>query len=187
MVEREHASLIDALSKFCQGNPEVWPDKLTLALWADRIAWKRTTEESPYKLLFGQESVLPIELKYQTWNTLNLDSTKTTENLISAHVYQPEAKEDLVTDVAQKLKEFRERNRVYFESIHKIRRDALKTGEIVLLYDSTIGKSRQSKLDDIWMGPYMIESSSGNGSYRIKELDGTIKRTPVAGNRLRRF
>ncbi|OLY82100.1 hypothetical protein AYI68_g3781 [Smittium mucronatum] len=105
MVERGHGHLIDALSKYCQGNP----------------GYKQ--KKAHKSCFFAHESVLSIELKYLTWNMLNWDSTKTTVDLISAHMYQLEAKEELVTDVAQKLKEFRERNREYFEPSHKIRRD----------------------------------------------------------------
>ena len=39
----------------------------------------------------------------------------------------------------------------------------------------------QEKLDDKWKGPYYIHEVLLNGSYKIKELDGKILRTPFNG------
>ncbi|OMJ09125.1 hypothetical protein AYI70_g11109 [Smittium culicis] len=88
---------------------------------------------------------------------------------------------------ANKIKKSRERNKIYFEKKHNIRHNPLEEGCMVLLYDSTIGKSRERKLDNRWNGPYIVTKSLGNGSYYLRELDGTRKRGSVAGNRLKRF
>ena len=38
-----------------------------------------------------------------------------------------------------------------------------------------------------WLGPYRVHRDNGNGSYIIKELDGTVLSDSTAGNRLKRF
>ncbi|OMJ26655.1 hypothetical protein AYI69_g3938 [Smittium culicis] len=148
---------------------------------------KTTTGESPYKLIFGQESILPIEFKHATWIAVSWDDNMSTTDLLKARMRQMEAKEELVTIAADKVKKSRERNKIYFEKKHKIRHNPLEEGYMVLLYDSTIGKSRERKLDNRWNGPYIVTKSLGNGSYYLRELDGTRKRGSVAGNRLKRF
>lgn len=37
------------------------------------------------------------------------------------------------------------------------------------------------------MGPYTIAEVCGNGSYKLASMDGVRLKTPVAGNRLKKF
>ncbi|OMJ16874.1 Retrovirus-related Pol polyprotein from transposon [Smittium culicis] len=187
MVERGHGPLIDALSKYCRGKPGAWPEKLPLALWADRVTTKSTAGESPYRILFGQESVLPIEFEYRTWNSIEWTDSMTTEELLVARMNQLDAKDNLSEKVAERIMDARINNKHYFDRKHKIRKEPLEVNDMVLLYNSTIQKNREMKLDDRWHGPYHISKVLGNGAYNLRELDGTRRGGSVAGNRLKRF
>ncbi|KAH9317416.1 hypothetical protein KI387_019185, partial [Taxus chinensis] len=44
-------------------NQRTWHTRLKSALWADRITPKRSIGNSPYKLVYGKEAVLPISLE----------------------------------------------------------------------------------------------------------------------------
>ena len=59
LVERGHQAVLNALSKLA----EKWVKNLPLVVWADRITTRALIGFAPYKLVFGQDCVLPIELK----------------------------------------------------------------------------------------------------------------------------
>ena len=40
-----------------------WDNKLIDALWAYCTAYKVTTKSTPFQLVYGQEAILPVELK----------------------------------------------------------------------------------------------------------------------------
>ncbi|OMJ07072.1 Transposon Ty3-G Gag-Pol polyprotein [Smittium culicis] len=70
MIERGHGPLVNTISKYCENDVYNWPKYLHMALWADRITAKRTTGEPPYKIVYGQDCILPIEIEHETWNSL---------------------------------------------------------------------------------------------------------------------
>lgn len=47
-------------------NQRTWHAKLKSELWADMITPKRSTSNSPYKLVYGKEAVLSISLELPT-------------------------------------------------------------------------------------------------------------------------
>ncbi|OMJ20165.1 hypothetical protein AYI70_g4281 [Smittium culicis] len=111
----------------------------------------------------------------------------TTEELLECRIKQLDKKKDLISRASTKLKESRKKNAIYFNRKHNIRSEPLKVGDMVLQFDNTIGKQRHLKLSNRWYGPYIVTKDNKNGSYYIKELDGAVLRTPVAGNRLKKF
>ena len=63
-----------------EDRPRNWHETLSDTLWAYRISQHGVTKVSPYQLVYGQESVLPIEV--------NLSSTRTRyQNDITAEDY----------------------------------------------------------------------------------------------------
>ena len=45
-----------------ENNKRNWDSKLKYALWADRVTTKKSTGNSPFKLVYGTEVVFPIQL-----------------------------------------------------------------------------------------------------------------------------
>jgi len=74
VIEQGHRPIADGLSKLtaCSDEPkEMWIDHLPAMLWANSITVRRTIRYSPFHLMFGQDAVLPVELKNLTWDTTN--------------------------------------------------------------------------------------------------------------------
>jgi len=74
VIKRGRRPFGDALSKLTAWSDEpkeMWIDYLPAGLWANRITIRGTTGYSPFRLMFGQDTVLPIELENLTWNTAN--------------------------------------------------------------------------------------------------------------------
>ena len=65
-TEKTNGILCKILTKTIAGTGTDWDTKLLAALWAYRTAYKVTTNSIPFKLVYGQEAILPIELEVQS-------------------------------------------------------------------------------------------------------------------------
>ena len=60
-VESFNKILEHALTKVCNANHNDWDLKIPIVLWAYRAACKRFPGKTPFKLVYGQEAVMPME------------------------------------------------------------------------------------------------------------------------------
>jgi hypothetical protein len=89
--------LIKLIKKKIEENPRRWHEVLSEALWAHRISRHGATKVTPFKLVYGQDAVLPVEV--------NLDAYKLAkQNDISVIVYHDLMMDNIdeVTDVRLK-------------------------------------------------------------------------------------
>jgi hypothetical protein len=70
MVERGHKPIVDALAKMTDSGLGNWVRNLSSVLFADRTSIHQPTGKTPFWVVYGQEAVLPIELKFCTWRIL---------------------------------------------------------------------------------------------------------------------
>ena len=56
-----------------------------------------------------------------------------------------------------------------------------------MYYDAAKDKQWSGKLNPKWKGPYYIHQILLNGSYKLRELDGKVLRTPANGNLLKPY
>ena len=61
LAESTNKTLKGILTKIVQQEPHNWDRKLVSALWAYRTAYKVTTNQTPFRLAYGQEAVVPLE------------------------------------------------------------------------------------------------------------------------------
>ena len=54
-----------------EGAKGVWPDELPSVLWAYRMTAKTLTRESPFKLAYGSEVVMPVEVHMANHRVMN--------------------------------------------------------------------------------------------------------------------
>ena len=86
LVERGHQPVLYTLSKLGQK----WVKNLALVVWADHITTHASTGFAPYKLVFGQECILPIELRAASWAVIAWEKVRTLEDLLDARARQLE-------------------------------------------------------------------------------------------------
>eukprot|EP00253_Pinus_taeda_P006819 PITA_06819 len=60
LAESSNKSLIRIIKKLLEDNKRNWDSKLKYALWADRVTTKKSTGNSPFKLVYGTEAIFPI-------------------------------------------------------------------------------------------------------------------------------
>ena len=167
----------------------MWIDHLPAVLWPDRITVRRKTGYSPFRLMFGQDAVLPIELENLTWNTANwIQGIDDTASLIAARARQLERRREDIDVAIQNLKESGDANKRYFDQAANLRAEDLQIGDLALVHETKIEQSHGAKLDARWRGPYRVtEIAQSLGTYRLSELDGAELAGWIDGSRLKKF
>jgi hypothetical protein len=163
-----------------------WPKYFYAALWADRMTVKKTTGYSPYQLMYGSQSVIPVELDTESWYVSNWKYPMTEKELLAARIKQL-AKRELDQETARSMMQrMKEANKRYFDSKANVRKEPLNNGDLVLLYESQYDNRISKKFLLQWTGPYVIKRVFRNGTYEIAQLDDSASEV-VAGNRLKLF
>ena len=81
------------------------------------------------------------------------------EDLLVAHARQLERKEEDIHTVQDRIRHSRMKNKAQFDRTHHRRKELLKVGDLVLLYNTVLDKQWSQKLDNRWLGPYLIRET----------------------------
>ena len=188
MVERGHQPIVNALAKMTNGKWKNWDRHLHAVLWADRTTVRGPTGMAPYRLLYGFDPVLPIELDVPTWQILPWGRVQTTSDLLAVRARQLERRDEDLEEAELHLRRMRETSQEAWDRDRRIRSEAIREEDVVLLHDTKLDKSHSDKLSFHWVGPYRVsEAQPDRNYYRLAELDGTALQHTVAGNRLKKF
>ena len=191
LVERGHKQLVDGLSKVCSRSPAKWPNYLNAMLWADRTTVRKSTQYTPFQLIYGRQCLLPIELQLSTWQMLHDVKTvpRTPAELLALRVQQLTTHKDDVDTAVANLKKSRLANKTWFDKSKRLRPETAPINEkdLVLLHDTRLDNQHTDKLADRWGGPYLVKRVLDGGAYVLTELEGTRLEGSYAGNRLKRY
>jgi len=194
MIERGHQPIVDALSKLTNGftrhGQDGWVTHLPSVLLADRTTIRTSTGMTPFRMMYGYEAILPIELDVPTWQTLPWNTVKTRSDLIAMRARQIEKRDEDIEEACAHLLRIRLQGKEYYDQTKNIVSETPKEGDLVLLHDTqdVTSYSTATKMKFRWSGPYRIrEVIPDKGSYFLEELDGTAMKSPVHGNRLKKF
>jgi hypothetical protein len=69
-----------------------------MALWADCVTVKRTTQETLLYLISGKEPILPVDLSVLTWQTLPWNKVWDTETLLALWARQFDCRDQRLQD-----------------------------------------------------------------------------------------
>ncbi|XP_024630516.1 uncharacterized protein [Medicago truncatula] len=65
-VESANKNIIAIIKRKIKAKPKNWPEVLGEALWACRTSPKESTNTTPFRLTFGHDAVLPVEILLQS-------------------------------------------------------------------------------------------------------------------------
>ena len=65
-IEEFNKTLTRGLKKICNTDKDDWDEKILAVLWAYRTTYKRSTNQTPFRLVYGQEAVVPLHFRQQT-------------------------------------------------------------------------------------------------------------------------
>ena len=143
------------------------PEELPYVLWAYRTTARTPMRETLFRLTYGTEAVIPVEvgvtsIKRKVFNEesnnnhlrINLDCLDEVREKASSRM----------TKYQQKIDE-------YYNKRVKLRR--LDIGDLVLRKITIATRdSTQGKLGPTWEGPYQVVHYSRQGSYHLEIVDG---------------
>lgn len=193
MVERGHVGIKEALFKMMRSLGGDWVSLLPFVLWADRTTAKRTTGFTPHYLLYGSESVLPIDAEFSTYLVGNWEAEMTTGELLAVRARQlhrlPEDRE-----LASRLAAAAREESVIQLNSGRDRRHlnrAFEEKDLVLVRNAAQENSKAVPSKDRYLGPYRVREVSSMGAVRLCEVDGSPINdralAQVSHGRVRRF
>ncbi|GBG81543.1 hypothetical protein CBR_g32533 [Chara braunii] len=186
-VERGHSTITNLLAKWTDGRPHQWPNFLRIAGKRPNITVRRRTDYAPTTLWYGRHATFPIESFLKTWRRQNLETDLTFEELLDLRARQIDAIEDRIEEAASRTAYSRAKDKFRWDKMARVRKEPLKVGDIVLLYDSSLEKQWSRKLDKRWLGPYRVTRCGKHEAYQIEELNETAWKNWVSGSRMKKF
>ena len=134
-------SLLKIIKTRLEGTKGAWSEELPNVLWAYRMATRVPTGEMPFRLTFGTEVVIPVEVGLTNLRVKTYEGQKNQQGLNSNLDLIDEVREDAMKRMA-KHKEAMTR---YYNRKVKVRR--FNTGDLVLRKVSQVTKDpSQGKL-----------------------------------------
>ena len=65
-IEVFNKTLTKGLTKICNVDKYYWDEKIPAVLWAYRTTYKCSTNQTPFRLVYGQEAVVPLHFRQHT-------------------------------------------------------------------------------------------------------------------------
>ena len=78
-VEVTNRSLLKIIKTRLEGAKGIWLDELPSVLWAYRTTMRTPTGETPFRLAYGTETVIPVEVGLTSYRVESYDEDKNKE------------------------------------------------------------------------------------------------------------
>ena len=152
-VEVTNRSLLKIIKTQLEGAKGIWLDKLPSVLWAYRTTARTPTRETPFRLAYQSDAVIPVEIGLTSFRVENYDEDKNEE----AMCLQLDLLDEVRAIAEQRLAQYQNLMAKHYNS--NVRHRDFQVGELVLrkVMDATRDPS-QGKLGLNWEGPYRIAS-----------------------------
>ena len=160
-----------------------WHIVLYPTLQAYRTAIKTATGFSPYQLVHGVESVLPVECEIPSLKLaieLLPDTSPLEERLVHLEQLDEQRQDALVALEVNKY-----RVKVQYDKSVCPRR--FSEGDLVLLWDQPKEPFGAGNFNPMWHGPYVIKSVLEKGTYELVDYEGTALAKPRNGLYLKKY
>ncbi|XP_057730408.1 uncharacterized protein LOC130945718 [Arachis stenosperma] len=176
-VESANKIILLGLKKRLDNKKGAWADELASVLWSYRTTEQSSTKETPFRLTYGLDAVIPVEIGEPSPRLL----LKGVEEAVE---------KDLIDEVREMahLTETALKQRIALRYNTKVLKRKFEPNDLVLRRND-IGPPTPGagKLAANWEGPYRIKEAMGKGAFKLERLNGKeVPRTWNANN-LRRF
>ena len=174
------------VQKMIEENPRQWHVLLSEAVWANRTSQKSATRTSPFRLVYGYDAMLPMELtvmstrrRYQSrlskddyFDKMVIDALDLDEERLAALDHLE----------AQKRRVERAYNK-------RVKRKAFSVGDIVWKAVLPIGHkdTRLGKWSPNWEGPFIVVNKLTGGAYLLADIDGEEHDRAINGQFLKKY
>jgi len=178
--------LIKLIKKKIEEKPRRWHEVLSEALWAHRISRHGATKVTPFELVYGQETVLPVEV--------NLDAYRLAKQNDLTAVDYYELMMDNIDEVSDKwlqaLKAIeKDKFRVARTYNKKVRAKSFQVGELVWKTILPLGtkSNKFGKWSPSWEESYKIVKVIFGNSYMVETMQGERLSMALNGRYLKKY
>jgi len=103
IVERQHQTIQESLTKTCEGNISKWLTVVPHVFWADQATICKSTGYSPFYMAHSVEPLLPFNITLTTFLIPDLTKPMTTDDLIATHARQLQAWEKDLSSIRDNI------------------------------------------------------------------------------------
>jgi len=172
-------SLLKIIKTRLEGAKGIWPEELLSILWAYMTTTKTPTIETPFRLTYRSEAIIPVEVELTSYRVDNHDESK---NDKAMHL-QLDLIDEVRATANQRLARYQDCMAKHYNS--RVQHRDFQVGDLVLR--KVMGAARDpthGKLGPNWEGPYRITSWQRKGTYHLEALDGRKLHHPWNGEHL---
>jgi hypothetical protein len=170
-AEASNKVLIKIIKKRIKENLRKWHEKLSEALWVHRTSRHETTKVNPFELVYGQETVLPIEVCLQNLRIAGqnyVSAMEYTELMIDKIDEAPESRLKALEEIEkEKVKIAKAYNKCVVEK-------SFQVGDLVwkmfLPFGTRSGKF--GKWSPSWEGLFRVIRVVLGNAYFVEDLEG---------------
>jgi hypothetical protein len=160
-VERANGIIFAGIKRNITDLPKSkWAEELPRVIWSHNTTTSRTTQFSPFKLLYGEEAMLPEELCLGTWRNIpsgDEDIKASVQNI-----------EEVRLQAAENLLAYQDETRRWKNK--KIKPKLIRSRDLVLRKVPK-GKSK-GKMHGKWEGPFIATATTNEAAFKLRRLTG---------------
>ncbi|KAK1619207.1 hypothetical protein QYE76_024724 [Lolium multiflorum] len=185
-AEASNKSLIKLIKRKIDEHPKRWHEVLSEALWAYRMSCHGAIKTSPYQLVYGQEAVLPWEIKAGS-RRITFQNDLTAEEYAALMSDSIEDATELRLWSLEKIKENKAKvARAYNK---KVKPKEFQVGDLVWEAVLPLGTKDKmyGKWSPNWHGPYKVVQVLKGNAYMLEQLDGVKFPVAVNGQHLKKY
>jgi hypothetical protein len=161
-VERANRIVISTMSKTLFNlRKGKWIEELLKVIWSHNTTVSRTTGFTPFKLLYGEEAMLPEEIKHQSLCAIR-------QALAENEEYSKETIEGTRLEAVKNITKYLEQTKKWRDS--QVVRKSIQDGDLVLRRKANAPNA--GKLQSKWEGPYIAKVVGRQGSFYLTNGEG---------------
>ena len=165
-----------------EGAKGVWPDELSGVLWAYRTTIRTPTEETPFKLVYGSEAIIPTEVHMANHRVMTYQDKDNEEQLR----LNLDLIDEVRTDAEHKTTRYKYLMARQYDALVKPRH--FNIGDLVMKKVSLATKNpTHGKFGPNWEEPYRVINCKRQGSYYFEALGGRKLEHPWNVEHLRKY
>nr|KYP55843.1 Retrovirus-related Pol polyprotein from transposon opus [Cajanus cajan] len=168
-AEAANKVILNELKKHLGDAKGAWAEELFEVLWAYRCTPQSTTRETPFRLMYGTDAMIPVEVGEPSFRCIHFNENSD-EVSIRAEIDTVEETRNQARVVVEAC-----RQRMTRRFNTTLNKREFKEGDLVWRVQGTARRNpREGKLAANWDGPFRIRHNLQNGVYKLEELSGKV-------------
>nr|XP_025682208.1 uncharacterized protein LOC112783462 [Arachis hypogaea] len=165
-AEAANKVLLQALRKKLDDAKGLWAELVPEILWGYNTSTHSATKETPFRLVYGSEAMIPIEISQSSLRTQ-------AEDYDHARRAELDLLEEVRAVAAVRHKALQQR--IGQRHNKRVKPRSFHVGDLVLRKTEAARRPpTHGKLAATWEGPYRVHQVLGKGAYRLEQLDSTV-------------